>query len=98
MLNETVLYNFLQNDREDVLAILQMRFGGIPLEIENKIEEISDVKTLERLILVAANAATWDVFVSELEEGKDAFRMVGEAFNPVSLSMGGEYIWQSKIN
>jgi len=74
--------NFVQ-DREDLIQILRMRFGEIAPGIIEKIYEISDLDTLERLILVAANAPTLRIFLEELEAGEGSFRLVGERFNPI---------------
>ena len=77
----------LVDDREDLIAVLQMRFGHVTGEIIEKIYEIDDMNTLQRLILSAANAPSWDVIVEELEVGGQAFRILGENFNPL-----GEFI------
>lgn len=73
----------LVEDREDLIAVLQMRFGYIPGELIAKIYEIDDLNTLQRLIISAANAADWNVFARELNVGKNSFRLVGENFNPL---------------
>lgn len=76
-------------DREDLIAVLQMRFGDIPPRLIEQIYELNDLNTLERLILVAANAPSFKVFLEELEEGAGAFRMTGERFNPIESSFEG---------
>lgn len=78
---------FLVDDREDLIAVLQMRFGHVTGKIIEKIYEIDDLNTLQRLILAAANAVSWDVFVEELSAGERSFRLLGENFNPL-----GEFI------
>jgi hypothetical protein len=80
---------FLAIDREDLLAILNLRFGDVPSSIQENINAISKGSTLERLITVAANAASWDIFVSELLHGKESFKILGEAFNPLANAEGG---------
>lgn len=45
---------------------------------------IQDLDVLDRLFLVAVNAANWDVFEAELNEGKDSFKMVGDGFDPLA--------------
>lgn len=70
-------------DREDLIALLRMRFGEIPPSIIKEIYELSELDTLERLILVAANAANLKIFLEELEEGSGNFRILGERFNPI---------------
>ncbi|MCM2532025.1 hypothetical protein NDK43_06000 [Neobacillus pocheonensis] len=73
----------LVDDREDLIAVLQLRFGNITGEFIEKIYEIGDMNTLQRLILSAANAANWNVFLEEFNAGRDSFRLVGENFNPL---------------
>ncbi|WP_106497466.1 hypothetical protein [Lentibacillus sp. Marseille-P4043] len=81
--------NFVQ-DREDLIAVLKMRFGEIPSGVIDAIYKTNDMNTLERLILVAANAPTLKIFLEELEEGSGSFRILGERFNPInSLSEKG---------
>jgi hypothetical protein len=77
----------LVDDREDLIAVLQMRFGHLTGAIIERIYEIDDINTLQRLILAAANAVSWDVFVEELSAGERSFRLLGENFNPL-----GEFI------
>lgn len=74
----------LQIDREDLFAVLRLRFGEVPGDVAARIHALEKREALERLILVAANVPDWDSFVREFEEGADAFRMVGERFNPLS--------------
>ncbi|MDQ0197754.1 hypothetical protein [Neobacillus ginsengisoli] len=73
----------LVDDREDLIAVLQMRFGNITGEFIEEIYEIDDMNMLQRLILSAANAANWNVFLEEFNAGRDSFRLVGENFNPL---------------
>jgi hypothetical protein len=80
---------FLEVDREDLLAILSLRFGDVPSSITDQINAITKNSTLERLITVAANAASWEIFVSELLHGKESFKILGEAFNPLANAEGG---------
>lgn len=70
-------------DRADLLAVLELRFNAVPERIQTQIAGIQDAAVLERLILVAANAESWNVFVEELQAGAAAFRMIGEQFNPL---------------
>jgi hypothetical protein len=78
------------DDREDLIQVLKMRFGDIPPGIVEKIYGMNELDTLERLILVAANAPTLKVFLEEMEEGEGSFRIVGERFNPIeALQRGG---------
>ncbi|MDY0405759.1 hypothetical protein P5G51_010460 [Virgibacillus sp. 179-BFC.A HS] len=71
-------------DREDLLAVLRMRFGEISPEIIEAIYKINDMSTLERLILVAANTPDLTTFLEELNEGPGSFRILGERFNPIN--------------
>lgn len=70
-------------DREDLIAVLRMRFGDISTETIEGIYELNELDTLERLILVAANAPTLQIFLEEMEEGDESFRITGERFNPL---------------
>ena len=81
----------LVDDREDLIAVLRMRFGSLSGEIIEKIYEINEYGILQRLILAAANAANWHIFEEELLASKDSFRILGEEFNPLRDSIkGGE--------
>ena len=73
----------LIDDREDLIAVIRMRFGKISGEMIQKIYEINDYNTLQRLILAAANAASWSIFLEEWKAGENSFRLVGEEFNPL---------------
>ena len=81
--------DFVQ-DREDLLSVLRMRFGDISPGIIEEVYKINELDALERLILVAANAPKLSVFLEELEEGNDSFRIVGDRFNPIDSMIGGE--------
>lgn len=70
-------------DREDLIAVIQLRFGKVPPKVIEQIYDISDLNTLERLILVAANAPNFTIFLEELHEGEESFRIIGERFNPI---------------
>ncbi|MGZ7441683.1 hypothetical protein [Paenibacillus sp. TH7-28] len=79
-------------DQEDLLAVLDMRFGEIPRETVERIAAIRKPDELQRLILAACNASAWSVFAEELQAGEGAFKLVGERFNPaprISESEGG---------
>lgn len=73
----------LVDDREDLIALLRMRFGKISGDLIKEIYDIDDINTLERLILSAANAANWNIFIEEFQSGNDSFRLVGDDFNPL---------------
>ncbi|MFD1038998.1 hypothetical protein ACFQ3N_11445 [Virgibacillus byunsanensis] len=75
----------LEQDREDLLGLLKLRFGDISPEVTQGIYEIDEFDTIERLILVAANAPDYKTFIQELKEGKGSFRIVGERFNPLEF-------------
>lgn len=73
-------------DREDLIQLLNMRFGSaVSPEILETIYQLNDFETIERLILVAANAPAFEVFLEELEEGQGSFKIVGERFNPIDM-------------
>lgn len=75
--------NLLVQDREDVIAVLRMRFGEIPSPIIEGINRMQQLDALQRLILVAANAADLNVFLEELRSGESSFRLLGERYNPI---------------
>ncbi|WP_462408841.1 hypothetical protein [Neobacillus sp. Marseille-QA0830] len=79
----------LVDDREDLMAVLHMRFGPMNAEVIERIYEVSDFHTLQRLILAAANAASWEVFNEELQASDHSFRLIGEDFNPISEHVKG---------
>ncbi|MCL6517199.1 hypothetical protein [Alicyclobacillus sp.] len=72
----------LETDREDLIGLLELRFGPLPEEVRTKIEAIQDGNALERLILVAANVPKFETFLAELAESKTAFRIVGSQYQP----------------
>jgi len=73
-----------RQEKEDLLGLLHMRFGQISDDIHQKIFAIDDLDVLDRLFLIAVNAANWDVFETELNEGRDSFKMVGDGFDPLA--------------
>ncbi|WP_026700642.1 hypothetical protein [Salibacterium aidingense] len=73
----------LVQDREDLIAVLQMRFGAMAPGVIGKIYDLHSLDTLERLILAASNAPTFKIFSEELEAGEGSFRLEGERFNPI---------------
>lgn len=79
----------LVDDREDLITVLKIRFGELPTHLTEAVYNISDLQTLERLILVAANAPDIHVFIEELEEGEGAFKLTGERFNPIRQELEG---------
>lgn len=86
----------LVDDREDLIAVLQMRFGNISGEIIEKIYEIDDMNSLQRLILAAANATTWNVFLEDFQSGVGSYRLLGEDFNPLGAMKGRDAIYGEK--
>lgn len=81
----------LVQDREDLIGVLRMRFGGIAPGIIDTIYAFDEPDDMERLILVAANAPDLKTFLEELEEGSGNFKITGERFNPLgaTASNGG---------
>lgn len=74
----------LREDKKDLIEVLKQRFGFVTEEVVAKIEEIKELDVMDRLFVVAVNAADWDIFVTELKEGKNSFKIIGEEFNPLS--------------
>lgn len=71
-------------DRQDLLEILQMRFGQLPPELEEQLYMIEDYETIDRFILVAANVPTLSLFIEEMNQDKRSFKIVGERFDPIA--------------
>lgn len=74
----------LRSDKTDLVEILNNRFGTVTDNVKQKIIEVNDLDVMDRLFVVAVNAANWEVFVKELFEGKDSFKIIGEDFNPLA--------------
>lgn len=70
----------LETDREDLLGLLELRFGSVTDEVREKIEAIQDGNALQRLIIIAANVPALETFLAELHESKPAFRIVGSQY------------------
>lgn len=79
----------LIDDREDLIAVIQMRFGEVPSDMIQQIYEIDDMNTLQRLILAAANASSWSVFKQDFQFRENSFRLLGEDFNPLGDMLKG---------
>jgi hypothetical protein len=79
----------LVDDREDLIAVIRMRFGEISGEMIQQIYSIEDYHILQGLIIAAANATTWNVFLEEFQARDKSFRLLGEDFNPLSDSLKG---------
>ena len=77
------------DDREDLIFLLRLRFGEVEPEVIEAIYEMDDLETIDRLILVAANAPEFRVFLEELNEGRGSFRIMGERFNPITTMLEG---------
>lgn len=75
----------LCTDREDLLAVLTLRFGGVPETVRARIAACVHQPTLERWILVAANAPRWETFLNELGARPDAFKIVGPLYDPTPM-------------
>jgi len=70
-------------DREDLIAVLRMRFGDVPPEMIQEIYQIDLLDELQRLILAAANVPSWEVFLKEFANREGAFRIAGDLYNPL---------------
>jgi hypothetical protein len=80
----------LVQDREDLIAVLRMRFGNIPPEMIQEIYQIDELDELQRLILAAANVPSWEVFQKEFSNRKGAFRIAGELYDPLEQVKNSE--------
>lgn len=69
-------------DRQDLLALLNLRFGTVPSAVMDAIMQIGDFSQIDHLILVGANAAGWQEFVAELQQ--PGFQIAGPRFEPLN--------------
>nr|NNM90585.1 hypothetical protein [Bacilli bacterium] len=76
--------DLLAVDREDLLAIITMRFGAITKELRALLLAMEEPPQVERLILVAANAPSPDILLDEIKQGDTAFRITGSRFDPLA--------------
>jgi hypothetical protein len=70
----------LREDVVDLRAVLVMRFGGIPDDVEADLLALEDIERTNRLVLVAANAPDLDAFRAEIHSDIPAFRILSESF------------------
>jgi len=77
----------LEADKIDLIHILTDRFGSVPEDVLRKLEAISELDVMDRLFLVAVNAAEWSIFVTELNDGQHSFKIIGEDFNPLAKTV-----------
>lgn len=75
---------FLQSDREDLLAVLALRFGPPPEAVQARIAACASGETLERWILAAANVPDWPTFFDELGADPRDFKLVGARYEPIA--------------
>lgn len=87
-MNQAEMDGFVLQDREDLLALLEMRFGPVPSWVHARIGRITALDRLQRLIIAACNAADWRIFIEELEAGEESFKLTGERFNPMAGEAG----------
>ncbi|WP_088008268.1 hypothetical protein [Indiicoccus explosivorum] len=74
----------MDEDRNDLIEILRMRFGSVPEDVLEEIQGLTDFAAVGRLIIVAANAPSLGIFREELQAGSASFRITGERFNPIA--------------
>ncbi|MCL6564111.1 MAG: hypothetical protein K6U87_13995 [Firmicutes bacterium] len=53
-------------DRQDLLQVLTMRFGTLPPEVAEAVRRVTDFEAVDHLILVAANAPSLDEVLEAL--------------------------------
>jgi hypothetical protein len=90
-MNQVETEQFVRDDRNDLLALLEMRFGEVPQPVQQQICRLQDLSELQRLMIAACNAVDWEVFIEELLSGQDSFKLTGERFNPLN-QQGKEYL------
>jgi len=57
----------LQNARDYIKAVLRVRLGKIPLEIETYLMQISDLSVLDKLLILAATTNSFEDFKQSIE-------------------------------
>jgi hypothetical protein len=57
----------LQNARDYIKAVLRVRLGKIPLEIETYLMQISDLSILDKLLILAATTNSFEDFKQSIE-------------------------------
>jgi len=73
----------VDQDIRDLLAVLELRFGEIDTVYRQKLIKMTDFSLINRLILVAANAPSLDIFLAELKNPEMNFKIVGEEYDPL---------------
>ncbi|QRF76447.1 hypothetical protein Thermo_01969 [Thermoplasmatales archaeon] len=73
----------VDQDIRDLLAVLELRFGEIDTVYRQKLIKMTDFSLINRLILVAANAPSLDIFLAELNSPEMNFKIVGEDYDPL---------------
>ena len=62
----------LQKARSDIQRVLQIRLGGISLQMEFSLSRISDVSLLDELLTLAVTVDSLEVFQESLERGQSS--------------------------
>ncbi|MEM0157061.1 MAG: hypothetical protein QXN26_03220 [Thermoplasmataceae archaeon] len=70
-------------DLNDLLYVIEMRFGHIESDILNKILVLREPSIINRLILVAANCNSIKTLEEEIDKG-DSFKITGKRYDPLS--------------
>ncbi len=74
----------LREDLADLRAVLMLRFGAIPDDIEARLQTLQDIEHTNRLVLVAANAPDLVALRGEFASDIPAFRILSGSFEPGS--------------
>ena len=53
--------------REDVIEVLETRFGPLPAQVSRQLEEIHDIARLKQLLKAAIQAPALDGFLTKLQ-------------------------------
>lgn len=61
-LDEIVMEKACETARQDVVTVLEARFGEVPVDLAEEIESVDDEKQLRGLVRLAASCADLEAF------------------------------------
>jgi hypothetical protein len=70
--------------KEDLIAILALRYGLVPVAMYKYIDEIDDPNVLDHLLSAARSSSTWEEFVGHVRREVAAVQRVPHEMKVVS--------------
>ena len=61
-LDEIVMEKACETARQDIVTVLEARFGDVPRDLSEEIESVDDAKQLRGLVRLAASCPDLDAF------------------------------------